>query len=53
MICDECHGDGYISVDVSDSGTGAVYDDCLRCNSQGEIDEKSMETCEAKEELGK
>tara|TARA_R110000737_G_scaffold135194_1_gene166345 strand:- start:64 stop:225 length:162 start_codon:yes stop_codon:yes gene_type:complete len=53
MICNECHGDGYIPIDVSDSGTGSVYDDCPSCNSQGEINEESMEACEAKEELGK
>ena len=36
-VCPECHGNGYVAVDVNDAGTGPVYEDCHTCDSQGEI----------------
>tara|TARA_R110000744_G_C19089105_1_gene532180 strand:- start:478 stop:639 length:162 start_codon:yes stop_codon:yes gene_type:complete len=53
MICDECHGNGYIAVDVKDDGSGAFYEDCPRCHSQGDFNEEVMEDLEAQRELGK
>jgi hypothetical protein len=52
VICDQCHGNGYIAVDVNDNGTGVVYDDCPRCHCQGEINEEGMEAHQAQRELG-
>jgi DnaJ-class molecular chaperone len=51
-ICQECGGNGYISIDVSDDGLRAIYDDCPKCNSQGEIDEEVMAARETQRELG-
>jgi|TARA_R110000796_G_scaffold158765_1_gene275408 DnaJ-class molecular chaperone len=52
-ICDQCHGNGYISVIafyflISTKS----YIDCPRCNSQGEINEENMETPQTQRELG-
>ena len=45
-ICPECHGNGYVTVAEEE------YDQCLKCFSQGEIDEEVMETRETQRELG-
>ena len=36
-ICDQCHGNGYISVDVK------VYEDCPKCHCEGELEDVLME----------
>ena len=51
-ICPECHGNGYIAVDVNDNGTGAVYDDCPCCHGLGEINEELMEAHQTQRKLG-
>jgi hypothetical protein len=37
-VCPECHGNGYVAVDVNDAGTGPVYEDCHTCDNQGELE---------------
>ena len=51
-ICPECHGNGYIAVDINDNGTGAVYDDCPCCHGLGEINEELMEAHQTQRKLG-
>jgi len=49
-ICDMCGGNGYIKVC---RGVGKTsYEDCPRCNNQGEIEDESMEAHQAQRELG-
>jgi len=45
-ICPDCHGNGYVTVAEDE------YDQCLKCSSQGEIDEKTVEDLEAQRKLG-
>ena len=52
-ICPECHGNGYVTLAEEEAPSRVPrYDQCLKCSSQGEIDEEVMEDFEAQRELG-
>ena len=48
VACRECHGNGYVAVDVADSGRGAVYSDCLNCDGRGDALDVTQDHPQAK-----
>tara|TARA_R110001583_G_scaffold5826_3_gene30824 strand:+ start:302 stop:469 length:168 start_codon:yes stop_codon:yes gene_type:complete len=51
-VCDLCHGNGYVAIDVADNGKGPVYGDCPKCHCEGELEDGLMEAHQAQRELG-